>query len=338
MENEGAGVVTLQRTPDVVSSVKVDGVEKTDYRLWGNDVSFDSAVFGPATIEVSYRIGGSSIGVFDGLGNAAENVLASFGVAGATIGYERGSHVKVSSSSLSVMNGDTHIADFGEITKFYAGGGEVMRIVPGEIDFSANNGASFVRFNDICGIDSDIVTVGGSDLGSMNIYADELTMDTKLKFPDSTALPNSGTSTDFYVVGITNFDNGGVLKYKNAANMQSWLGGGDATATLTRGSAASSWATGEVRKYGHVVSVCINDLALTAQLASGATSGTITTIPAGYRPPRTARFNVPIQYKGTWANVWAAIGTGGNVVIVNDSDYAIPAGRLFSFTHTYIVN
>ena len=110
------------------------------------------------------------------------------------------------------------------------------------------------------------------------------------------------------------------------------------TATLTRGSAASSWATGEVRKYGHVVSVCINDLALTAQLASGATSGTITTIPAGYRPPRTARFNVPIQYKGTWANVWAAIGTGGNVVIVNDSDYAIPAGRLFSFTHTYIVS
>lgn len=49
----------------------------------------------------------SAIAFFDGLGNAATNIVASFGASGATIGYASGQHLSIDSDSVDIMNGGT---------------------------------------------------------------------------------------------------------------------------------------------------------------------------------------------------------------------------------------
>ena len=328
----------LTREPDVIVSVTINGVETTDYTLLDATLYFTRIITSSETIVVTYRIGGSSIALFDGQGNDAENVMASYGASGATIGYERSSHIELGHGKMKVMDGSTPLASFGQFTKFYAGGNEMVRIDMDGIDMSGSPGATFVRFNESASISSDLVTMSGQEVALMDVNADSLLMYASMQFPDSTALPNSGTSTDFFVVGITSFANGGVLKYKSLADMQSWLGGGVTTGTVTRGAAASSIGTSDLRKYGHVVTVTLNDVTLASAIASGSTSGIIATIPSGFRPPATQRVAVALSRAGTYANVWAAIGTGGAIVIANRSDYTIPTAALVSLQCTYIVS
>lgn len=54
----------------------------------------------------------SAIAFFDGLGNAASNVVASFGASGATIGYASGQHLSIDSDSVDIMNGGTVQSSF----------------------------------------------------------------------------------------------------------------------------------------------------------------------------------------------------------------------------------
>lgn len=54
----------------------------------------------------------SAIAFFDGLGNAATNIVASFGASGATIGYASGQHLSIDSDSVDVMNGGTVQSSF----------------------------------------------------------------------------------------------------------------------------------------------------------------------------------------------------------------------------------
>lgn len=54
----------------------------------------------------------SAIAFFDGLGNAATNIVASFGASGATIGYASGQHLSIDSDSVDIMNGGTVQSSF----------------------------------------------------------------------------------------------------------------------------------------------------------------------------------------------------------------------------------
>ena len=267
-------------------------------------------------------VGGTDPGVaiYDGQGNDAENITASFTGSGVTIGseYTQDYHDVIDSNGLSIWT--KRAAD---LTKLL-----IMRFNRDGIAFAEERTHTLSLYNVLHEI---VANAAGLHLYA---YGDQVENSPVARIDlNATAGTTSGNGSITFTLGNTSGAH--TVTVPNATGTLAL--DTVTTATLTRGAGASSWAVGEVKKYGHVVSVCINDLALTSQLAAGATSGTITTIPAGYRPPRTARFNVPIAYKGSWANVWMAIGTGGNVVIVNDSDYAIPAGRLFSFTHTYIV-
>ena len=267
-------------------------------------------------------VGGTDpcVAIYDGQGNDAENITASFTGSGVTIGseYTQDYHDVIDSNGLSIWT--KRAAD---LTKLL-----IMRFNRDGIAFAEERTHTLSLYNVLHEI---VANAAGLHLYA---YGDQVENSPVARIDlNATAGTTSGNGSITFTLGNTSGAH--TVTVPNATGTLAL--DTVTTATLTRGAGASSWAVGEVKKYGHVVSVCINDLALTSQLAAGATSGTITTIPAGYRPPRTARFNVPIAYKGSWANVWMAIGTGGNVVIVNDSDYAIPAGRLFSFTHTYIV-
>lgn len=111
-----------------------------------------------------------------------------------------------------------------------------------------------------------------------------------------------------------------------------------ASANLTRGSAVSSWSSGTVMRSGKVVTLTINGLKLTSALASGSTSGSITTIPTDYRPSVLQRTTACIGTTGNYANVWFVASTTGNVAMANRSSLQIPTTAEISLQITYIID
>ncbi len=112
----------------------------------------------------------------------------------------------------------------------------------------------------------------------------------------------------------------------------------NASATLTRGSGASSWSSGQVRRSGKVVVVTIVNMKLASALASGANSPAVSTIPAGYRPNALQRVPVALSGAGNYANCWAAVGTGGSIQIHNGSGLSIPTTMEISMNCAYIID
>lgn len=107
-----------------------------------------------------------------------------------------------------------------------------------------------------------------------------------------------------------------------------------ASGTLSKGSGASSY-TGQVRKYGHVVQLNLNQIKLASALSSGSTSGTITTIPSGYRPAN--QILVPWTSSGV-AYGYAIIATGGTVTMRNCSSSNLSTSAASTIAVTYIIS
>ena len=112
----------------------------------------------------------------------------------------------------------------------------------------------------------------------------------------------------------------------------------NASATLTRGSGASSWSSGQVRRSGKVVVVTIVNMKLASALASGANSPAVSTIPAGYRPNVLQRVPVALSGAGNYANCWAVVSAGGSIVIHNGSGLSIPTTMEISMNCAYIID
>lgn len=124
-------------------------------------------------------------------------------------------------------------------------------------------------------IEAADVTVNDLQVNGITTHSDQV------KFASGTALPNAGTSTDFYATGINAFANGGRLAYKGLGDMRTWLGHEDTNwAYLVGNASASSYL--RYRKKAGIVFVEIN---LTSQSLSTSTR-TFATLPAGYRPSR----------------------------------------------------
>lgn len=105
------------------------------------------------------------------------------------------------------------------------------------------------------------------------------------------------------------------------------------SATLTKGSGASSY-TGQLRYYGHVVQLNLNQIKLASALGSGSTSGTVTTIPAGYRPA----FQILVPWASSGAAYgYATISTGGVVTMRNCSSASLATSATSTIAVTYIV-
>lgn len=105
------------------------------------------------------------------------------------------------------------------------------------------------------------------------------------------------------------------------------------TATLSKGSGVSSY-TGQLQYYGKVVQLNLNQIKLASALGSGSTSGTITTIPIGYRP--THQILVPWASSGA-AYGYATISTGGVVTMRNCSSTSLATSATSTIAVTYIM-
>lgn len=111
-----------------------------------------------------------------------------------------------------------------------------------------------------------------------------------------------------------------------------------ASVTLSRGSGAASWASGQVRRSGKVVVVTLVNMKLAAALSSGSNSPAVTNIPAGYRPNVLQRVPVALGVNGNYANVWGVVGAGGNIQIHNGSGLSIPTTAEISLNCAYIID
>ena len=127
--------------------------------------------------------------------------------------------------------------------------------------------------------------------------------------------------------------------YDSVSQANLWhFGATSEQASLTRGAATSSWSEGIVTRYNKVVTMTINSAKLASALASGGTSGSITTIPTGYRPSNLQRGTACISTTGNYANVWFVVSNTGNVAIANRSSLQIPTTAEISMQITYIID
>ena len=106
------------------------------------------------------------------------------------------------------------------------------------------------------------------------------------------------------------------------------------TGTLSKGSAASSLGTNSCRRYGKVVVVSVNGMALASALSSGSTSGTLATVPSGYRPHAAIR--VPFGSSGN--NVgYVTVSTAGAITLRNSGSGSIATSASLSFQLVFVI-
>ena len=106
------------------------------------------------------------------------------------------------------------------------------------------------------------------------------------------------------------------------------------TGTLSKGSAASSLGTNSCRRYGKVVVVSVNGMALASALSSGSTSGTLATVPSGYRPHAAIR--APFGSSGN--NVgYVTVSTAGAITLRNSGSGSIATSASLAFELVYVI-
>ena len=109
------------------------------------------------------------------------------------------------------------------------------------------------------------------------------------------------------------------------------------TGTVTRGSSASTLGSVSFHKHGNVVTLIVSGMKLAGNLNSGVTSGTVATVPAGWRPPMTYRTALINNSTGNFGNAWVVVGSGGVIQVANRSQTQLTTSHELSFTATYIV-
>lgn len=106
--------------------------------------------------------------------------------------------------------------------------------------------------------------------------------------------------------------------------------------TATRGSAASTISVNSVRRYGKVVQVTLGGIKLASALSAGSTSGTVATVPSGYRP--TTNVYAAIGSTGAHGGSYARITTAGLVTVRNSSSSSIATSAELCFTVSYVID
>lgn len=108
--------------------------------------------------------------------------------------------------------------------------------------------------------------------------------------------------------------------------------------SLTMGTAASDWNDARAYRSGKVINVFVVNVKLKSTLATNTTSGSIATIPVGYRPAFLQRVPCAIGTSGNYGNVWAAIGSGGSIAIRNASTTSLSTSLQITLSCTYVVS
>ena len=281
----------------------------------------------------------SGVAIYDGLGNAASNIVASFTDAGATIGKEAEGHAVFDSSGMHVLDGEGTIfeASYNSSTSPDQSTRETA-FISGDI---AESSLCFERSSWVDG--AETLYQYGITLFS---YLASSYFDLR-KMPDYDAatllVRNNGDSSHEVEIKAKSTANEGTITLDAdaiAATGTSILAnsieiGKSTSTTVTRGSAASTIDTNSVRKFGNVVSVSLGGIKLASALSSGSTSGTIATVPTGYRP--ASNIYAAIGSTGAHGGSYARITTAGVVTIRNSSGSSIATSAQLCFTVSYVI-
>ena len=270
----------------------------------------------------------SGVAIYDGLGNAASNIVASFTSAGATIGKESAGHAVFDSSGMHVKDGADTVFDatYTETTSGTETLAEATIASPG-----ANSYVGFTHVHDSSD-NSDTYSAGLSAyLGMAQLLLTKAATFSSFylgaRSPDLTKrarINASATDTSSTIQATADSIQANGIEI-----------GKSMSASNTRNTSnCTSMGTNSCRRYGNVVVVAFNGLTLSASLASGSTSGTLATVPSGYRP--LAAIRVPFGSSGN--NVgYANVGTGGAVTVRNSGSSAIATSTQLSFEFVYII-
>jgi hypothetical protein len=109
------------------------------------------------------------------------------------------------------------------------------------------------------------------------------------------------------------------------------------SSTVSSTSLASLSGTHVARRAGRTVSVYITELTLLEDLSNNTYSGTLCTVPEGYRPP-TSVYTLAIHAGSPgFGGSYFRIGTNGAVTLRNESGATIPKRSVFAMTATYVM-
>jgi hypothetical protein len=97
----------------------------------------------------------------------------------------------------------------------------------------------------------------------------------------------------------------------------------------------TSIGNNHVRRSGKVVTVQFTDLKIANAVANNTATGTLATIPSGYRPSWNVYF--PLIRSTDVGGSYYRIDSGGNLIFRNVSGAQIAAGATFAGTITYVI-
>lgn len=281
----------------------------------------------------------SGVAIYDGLGNAASNIVASFTSTGATIGKTAAGHAVFDSSGMHVYDGADTIfeASYNSSTSPDQSTSEAAfiscDIAESSLCFERSSwveGAEtlyqygITLFSYLAGSYFDLRKMPTYEVATLTVRNEgDLTHAAEIE-AKSTA--NEGTITlEADAITAT-----GTSILANSIEI-----GKSTSTTATRGSAASTIDTNSVRKFGNVVSVSLGGIKLASALSSGSTSGTVATIPTGYRP--ASNIYAAIGSTGAHGGSYARITTAGVVTIRNSSGSSIATSAQLCFTVSYVI-
>ena len=275
----------------------------------------------------------SGVAIYDGLGNAASNIVASFTAAGATIGRLAEGHAVFDSSGMHVYDGANSVFD----ATYSATDDGTETVEDATIGTSSGGYLSF----------SETTLAGASAPYKVTTYLSSLLSLAMmwLEYTPSTAQiglrarhQNGGSVGGTAAVTLTSDSStfeGNVAISGTSVTANGIEIGKSTSTTATRGSAASSIGVNSVRKYGNVVSVTLAEIKLASSLSSGSTTGTVATVPTGYRP--ATNVYAAIGSTGAHGGSYARIATNGVVTIRNSSGSSIATSAQLCFTLTYVI-
>lgn len=279
----------------------------------------------------------SGVAIYDGLGNAASNIVASFTETGATIGRLAEGHAVFDSSGMHVLDGEGTIfeASYSSSTSPDQSTRETA-FISGDI---AESSLCFERSSWVEG--AETLYQYGITLFSYlaNSYFD------LRKMPDydvaTLLVRNNGDSSHAAEIeakstaneGTITLDADAITATGTSVKANSIEIGKSTSTTVSMGSAASTIDTNSVRKFGNVVTVSLGGIKLASALSSGSTTGTVATVPTGYRP--ASNVYVAIGSTGAHGGSYARITDAGVVTVRNSSGTSIATSALLCFTVTY---
>ena len=316
-----------------------DATTHEPYLAMGQDSDYPSVVYGSDAARF-----------YDGEGDAASNVVASFGADGAVVGKTGAAHFEQTSSA-SKWYGSDGTTQLAEITTennypMFWLKDSMRRVIAGQMTYL---GISDTEYSDYINMES--YGVSNNHDAEVNLIASGTSGTAKFKVADTVPIATESTPANMLLTPSVlklsvGYEQEGGTATLDATAKAAWLAalGLDVqSSNMTFASGLnSSYGSAPVRKCGAMGILKLNSVRLASQLASGG-SVVIGTLPTGYIPQGSVDMHINIEsnssnYRNNYIIIEYSGSTNpGRVTLYNRSGYAIPNTVTFSCTCPFFI-